>query len=132
MSGFEGIRQKLHHEAHNAKVKDEKVVLSDLQEPSNYEGIDMITEIEDDEGIHVALHYPQFESEILNEEIDAIVKEQHHLFTEALSVSEYVFTKDSPALLNLSFEIYPLERTYIRLCLVKKCSREENLPRNRA
>ena len=93
--------------SYNAKVKDEKVVLSDLQEPSNYEGIDMITEIEDDEGIHVALHYPQFESEILNEEIDAIVKEQHHLFTEALSVSEYVFTKDSPALLNLSFEIYP-------------------------
>lgn len=76
-------------------------------ENSNYTGIHIVTEIHDEALYKLAIHYPKFDNELLNEAIEDYITLSKQQFLEEIELNK-PFLKENIAELNLSFDIYPI------------------------
>lgn len=83
----------------DAKI-NEKIV-----ESSKYPGVDLITDIKDEEKYYIAMHYPKFKSKELNNEIEKYVSEIKKEFLTSVNDNEK-YIKNYRANLYLTMDIY--------------------------
>lgn len=76
-------------------------------ENSSYAGIHIVTDIHDEPLYHMAVHYPEFENESLNETINNYITRAKQDFLDEVD-SNKQFLKEYLAELNISFDIYPV------------------------
>ena len=83
-----------------------------LVEYSKYPGVDLITDIKDEEKYHIAMHYPKFKNKKLNKEIEEYVTSVEKDFLTAVNENKK-YIKNYVANLSLIMDIYPTaENTY--------------------
>ncbi|RBP67332.1 peptidoglycan/xylan/chitin deacetylase (PgdA/CDA1 family) [Alkalibaculum bacchi] len=72
-----------------------------------YPGVDIITEIHDERMYHIAIHYPKFKDESLNEQIQKYVSSsKKKFFDEVAQKKKYL--NEFPASLYILFDIHPV------------------------
>ncbi len=71
-----------------------------------YPGVDIITEIHDERMYHVAIHYPKFKDESLNEQIQKYVFASKKKFFDEVAQKKYL--SEVPASLYILFDIHPV------------------------
>ncbi|MDR9796237.1 polysaccharide deacetylase family protein [Aeribacillus pallidus] len=76
-------------------------------EKSQYDGVDLISDIEDKKEFHSAIHYPRFQSSKLNASIQSYVKEEKRRFHEQIQSQKWRLFKD-PSNFSLTFRLYPV------------------------
>ncbi len=73
---------------------------------STYEGIHILTEVEDEKLYHLALSYPIFDKENLNQEITSFVDERKEEFLEIVAdIPNPEFVEQHPYMFNVQFTI---------------------------
>ncbi|MBD8069694.1 polysaccharide deacetylase family protein [Bacillus sp. PS06] len=78
-------------------------------ELSKYPGVDIITNTMEEETYHKAIHYPKFEGEQLNHEINEYLESSQQSFREELAKKDKQRLKMRPANFYITFDIYPVE-----------------------
>src|SRR5690606_11013960 len=76
-------------------------------EQSNYTGIHIVKDIHDEALYKVAIHYPEFDNDSLNEAIREYITVSKQQFLEEVELNK-PFLKENIAELILSFDIYPV------------------------
>lgn len=76
-----------------------------IVEYSKYPGVDLITDITDEEQYHIAMHYPKFKSKKLNKEIEEYVASVENNFLTAVEENKK-YIKNHTANLSLTMDIY--------------------------
>lgn len=79
---------------------------SRLMAHTAYPGVDIITEIHDERMYHIAIHYPQFKNELLNEQIEKYVFASKKKFFDEIGQKKK-YLNEVPASLYILFDIYP-------------------------
>ncbi|MBD8026761.1 polysaccharide deacetylase family protein [Ureibacillus sp. Re31] len=76
-------------------------------EASAYSGVNIVSEVFDETTFHIAIHYPKFKDEQLNQGIADYVSESKQNFLNEVKNNKE-FLKENIAELNISFNIYPV------------------------
>jgi len=76
-------------------------------ENSSYDGIHIVTDIHDEPLYRIAIHYPEFENDTLNQTINEYVTQSKNEFLVEIEQNK-PYLKENIAELNLSFDIYPV------------------------
>jgi len=86
--------------------------IENIVEASKYPGVDLVTEITEKKKYNIVMHYPKFNSEKLNAEIEEYVSSfKEDFLTNVDENKKYI--KDHVPELSLSMEIYPvMENVY--------------------
>ncbi|MFL0507536.1 polysaccharide deacetylase family protein [Ureibacillus sp. 179-F W5.1 NHS] len=80
---------------------------SKKMEASAYSGVNIVSEVSDETTYHMAVHYPKFKDQQLNQGItDYVTESKENFLNEVKNNKE--FLKENIAELNISFNIYPV------------------------
>lgn len=95
------------------KEKPDKVDFSSkMTDHSAYPGVDIVTEVEQRNAYHMAIHYPLFSDDSMNKRIDDYVSEAKEAFLKEVDAKK-VYHDLPPATLNIGFDIFEvMENVY--------------------
>ncbi|MED4400374.1 polysaccharide deacetylase family protein [Metabacillus fastidiosus] len=111
--------------AHTNSSESKQKIKSKVVEKSKYEGVGVATSIEEEKTFRSAIHYPVFESDMINSEITSYLNETKERFKKSLEVGNKQLSSEQPANLSLSFRIHKVANGLYSIVFSEESYREE-------
>ena len=91
---------------YNKNTSRDSIKEKHASEQSQYPGVDIIIDTYEDKTYYKAVHYPKFQQQALNNEINEYVLIREQNFNEQLAAQDGELLKEHPAQFYLTFDIY--------------------------